>query len=117
MGNGDGTFEPAVIYPVSGSPWSLSAADVNGDRKLDIVAVNVFTNISILLGNGNGTFGPATNFNGGSSPRYVVGADFNGDGKADLAVANGDFTIHSRNYLSILINSCPPPSRRHSVRH
>jgi hypothetical protein len=39
LGNGDGTFETAVIYP-SGPSQSVAMADVNGDGKPDLISAN-----------------------------------------------------------------------------
>jgi len=41
LGNGDGTFQPAVIYPSGGIfSNSIAVADVNGDGKPDLVVTN-----------------------------------------------------------------------------
>jgi hypothetical protein len=89
LGNGDGTFQPAVEYPVGDYPTAVWHADFNADGKLDLAVVNLLgDSVSILLGNGDGTFGGATDFAAGTSPDAVAAADFNGDGNLDLAVAN-----------------------------
>ena len=36
MGNGDGTFQPAVQYAAGGSPVALVAGDFSGDGRLDL---------------------------------------------------------------------------------
>ncbi len=63
LGNGDGTFKPAVSYPVDVAPFLVMVADLNGDGKLDILTANqgnssscLVCSVSILLGNGDGTF-------------------------------------------------------------
>jgi hypothetical protein len=95
LGNGDGTFQPAVTYPTGGNsgpffPVSIAIADVNGDHKPDLVVVNGGSNtVGVLLGNGNGTFQPAvTYFTGDLFPSSVAVADVNGDGNPDVLVAN-----------------------------
>ena len=91
LGNGDGTFQPAVSYDPGGSgARSVAVADVNEDGKLDLVVDNYFYNaIGVLLGNGDGTFQAATTYDsGGLSPMSVAVADLNGDRKPDVAVAN-----------------------------
>jgi len=90
LGNGDGTFQTAVIYSWNGaSPIFVAVADVNGDGKPDLVATNLYGDVSVLLGNGDGTFQTAVSYgSGGDNNASVAVADVNGDGKADLVVAN-----------------------------
>ncbi|PYM39561.1 MAG: hypothetical protein DME17_00520, partial [Candidatus Rokuibacteriota bacterium] len=96
LGNGDGTFRPAVgsPYPVGGGPWSVAVSDFNGDGKPDLAVATYLTDlgtVSVLLGNGDGTFGQAVSYPAGWGPMgpiSVAVADFNGDGIQDLAVAN-----------------------------
>jgi FG-GAP-like repeat len=100
LGNGDGTFQPAMTYDSSGSggggsPSSVAIADLNGDGKPDLIVTNstVFNFLSktvdVLMNNGDGTFGPAVSYgSGGQLARSVVVGDVNKDGKLDLVVAN-----------------------------
>ena len=89
LGNGDGTFQSAVNYPVGQNPAAIAAADFNGDGKTDLAVVNSGDDtLSILIGNGNGSFGAAVTYSAGSAPCSIAPGDFNGDGVIDLAVAN-----------------------------
>lgn len=89
IGNGDGTFQPAVTQPV-GTPFDIAATDLNADGKQDLVAASASTDkVSVMLGNGNGTFQSPVTYPVGSAPGAVVIADFNGDNKPDVAVSNG----------------------------
>jgi hypothetical protein len=52
LGNGDGTFTPSSgsPYTVGQYPYQITAADFNGDGKLDLAVVNLTDNtVSILL--------------------------------------------------------------------
>jgi FG-GAP-like repeat/FG-GAP repeat/IPT/TIG domain len=90
LGNGEGTFQPAVNYDAGSTPDSVAIGDFNGDGKLDLVVANhLGATVSVLLGNGDGTFQSAVAYpTGGANPSSVVVGDFNGDGKLDLAVAD-----------------------------
>jgi hypothetical protein len=91
LGNGDGTFQPAVTYD-SGPGFARSAvvADVNLDGKPDVVVGSCCTNkVSVLLGNGDATFQRPESFDsGGSEPQSVAVADVNGDARPDLVAPN-----------------------------
>src|SRR5262249_24973396 len=40
IGKGNGTFKAVVNYPAENCPFDVTAADINGDGKLDIVVSN-----------------------------------------------------------------------------
>jgi FG-GAP-like repeat/Abnormal spindle-like microcephaly-assoc'd, ASPM-SPD-2-Hydin len=89
LGNGDGTFQPAVNYGAGSNPFSVAVGDFNGDGKLDLAVANESSNnVSVLLGNGDGTFQAAVHYATGSAPESVAVGDFNRDGKLDLVVTN-----------------------------
>lgn len=96
LGNGDGTFEPAVEYGSEAGTYSVAVGDFNGDGKLDLVVAASGAGVAdpggidVLLGNGDGTFQAAIRYGTGSgtNPTSVVVGDFNGDGKLDLAATN-----------------------------
>ena len=88
LGKGDGTFQPAVNYPVGRNPLSVTVADFDGDGNPDLAVTAHDNSLSILLGNNDGTFRSGSSYATGSNPMYVAAGDFNKDGKMDLAVAN-----------------------------
>lgn len=52
LGNGDGTFTPASgsPYAVGSGPFGITAADFNGDGKLDLAVANISNGtVSVLL--------------------------------------------------------------------
>ena len=93
MGNGDGTFQPAVAYGPVANPYSIKVGDFNGDGNLDLAVANGGVipsydgaGVSVLLGNGDGTFQSAVTYEAGVHCYDLAVGDFNGDGKPDLAV-------------------------------
>jgi hypothetical protein len=92
LGNGDGTFQPAVEYAAE-SPYSVALADLNHDGKLDVVVGSAAPgpeSIRVLLGNGDGTLQAAVSYGSGLfSAEALALADFNNDGNMD--VAGGSF--------------------------
>ncbi len=114
LGNGDGTFEPPLTYPVGNTPDALVAGDFNGAERpdgssiLDLAVANEGSlfpdgnpvpgtgSVSVLLGNGDGTFQNAVAYAAGNGPDAVVAGDWSGDGRTDLAVTDlGSFDSYT----------------------
>ena len=113
LGNGAGRFTFKATYTAPSSndfnpgPNSIVGVDVNGDDKLDLVAMTPYNGVFVFLGNGDGTFQPpvvnttvctSTIGNCGS----LAVADLNDDGKPDLALQSNDTTGGG---MSILLNT------------
>jgi hypothetical protein len=91
-GNGDGTFQNPVEFPVAYTPTGVAVGDFNKDGKPDIVVAlssgccPFSGGIGVLINNGNGTFqSPAyySNLAGVDSGQVAV-ADLDGNGKLDV---------------------------------
>jgi FG-GAP-like repeat/FG-GAP repeat len=92
LGNGDGTFQPQVLYSAGGHGATIIITrDMNLDGKLDLVCANRgSSDVSVLLGRGDGTFRRAivSTTGPGTSPFSIAVADFNLDGVPDVVTAN-----------------------------
>jgi hypothetical protein len=109
LGNGDGSFRPALRFQTGRFPESVTVCDFNGDGILDLAVANTQdSTVSIFLGNGDGTFQAQSIIASGNAPVSVAVGDFNADGIADLAttdkndadvsvmLGNGDGTFQTR---------------------
>ena len=107
LGKGDGTFRAVTTYDPGGSDaFSLAAADLNQDGKIDLLVANCVAGwdggcataqTSVFLGNGDGTFqGPTAYSLAGDFSYAIAVEDLNGDGKLDV----GAVTLSS--FVSLL---------------
>lgn len=104
LGNGDGTFQPAVAYNSGGIyPDGVAIADLRGIGKADIVVANSSTSttinqgdVGVLLGNGDGTFQPVVAYSASLFGAAAIKVDdMDGDGKLDVVVVNCSATSGS----------------------
>jgi hypothetical protein len=86
-------------YRAGRHPTSIAVADLNGDRKLDVVVVNERGTVSVLLNRRPGHFPAKREYRVGRDPTSVAIGDLNADRKPDLAVVTSyDSTV------SVLLN-------------
>jgi trimeric autotransporter adhesin len=110
MGTTTLSFAAKQTFSTGTTPYSVVAADINGDGRPDIVVANSGTfdkTVSVLLnttatGAAVASFDTQHTFATGINPESVASADINGDGKPDLVVANFDDDT-----VSVLLNTTP----------
>jgi len=89
--NGAGTFFPEVTTTMFSATGQVTAADLNGDGKMDLVLPEPLCGCAaVFLGNGDGTFAPEADYSIGTSAYQIALGDLNGDGKLDMVVTNND---------------------------
>ncbi len=89
--DGSGRFGAAALAPgAPGNGRALALADVNGDGRLDAVAVNDLGQVVTWLNSGNGqlALGPTSEASPGAT--LLVMADINADGRPDAVVVDPD---------------------------
>lgn len=90
LGNGDGTFQNPVAYPLGSHDGRVALGDLNGDGRDDVVATSLYDkSLTYSLSNSDGTLQPAQPL-ALDVPTDARVADLNGDGKQDI-IATTDF--------------------------
>jgi hypothetical protein len=91
LGNGDGTFTPAINSPLATgqTPSAVAIADFNADGNLDIAVTDPLTDsVSVFLGLSQGLFAPAFELPVGSNPTAILAASLNGALLPDVAITD-----------------------------
>ena len=92
------SFAAARHYATGADPQAFAIADLNGDRRPDVVTANSDgKSVSVLRNRGNGTFAPKRDYRVGGEAWSILVAELNGDAKPDLVVRRG-------NSFSVLLN-------------
>ena len=100
LGNANGTFQAAHNFVLGVSSSDVFLADMNRDKKLDLV-----TAAGVALGTGTGTFGTLLQYTalGTAAVDHIAIGDFNQDGITDVAAAGLPSPTAGTDDLSILL--------------
>jgi hypothetical protein len=105
LGNGDGTFGPAVTYPGPYFADAIAAGTFTNSGHQDLIVGSFQGPLEYFAGNGDGTFATPVNVPGAFYVEDVQVADFNGDGLSDVAVPSAGIKV----FLNAGGNIAPPP--------
>jgi hypothetical protein len=103
----DGNLASPALYPVPETFGAMKVADVNGDRRLDLVALwNGYPGVSVYVQYTNGTLLVPINLpfaiiENPSAQALVIG-DVNGDGQPDIVAAD-----HYTAGLDVMLHTPP----------
>ena len=86
----DGGFRPRATLPAPFGPFSVVAADLNGDGRRDVAAASGegAGSLAIWHGLADGSFRAAGRYEIASGPTKSAAADLTGDGSAEVLVAS-----------------------------
>ncbi|RFZ81163.1 hypothetical protein D0Y60_24530, partial [Shinella sp. WSJ-2] len=97
LGDGTGNFSSPTQVPFGSGAYGLfgfSTGDINGDGKLDLLAINISDNsVSVRLGDGAGHFSSGADVSVGSNDFTMALGDVNGDGKLDMVTGGAGVTL------------------------
>jgi uncharacterized repeat protein (TIGR01451 family) len=98
FGDGAGGFGAAVSFTDS-FIYLPTLADVNGDGRRDLVAINSLGSFAVWIGNGGASFSPPVQFPNAIHDGPAVG-DLNGDGRPEIVIGDANRS------LNVFLNNC-----------
>jgi hypothetical protein len=113
LGDGTGHFSQHGAYQAGFQSLGLTAADFNGDGKIDVAVANFGNNgqgssAMVFFGDGKGGLGSPKSYTlpGGKSggPSAIAAGDLNGDHASDLVVGVIDGRKGHVTYMAVLLN-------------
>lgn len=116
LNDGTGTLSEITPYPGEeisgmGNGFAIAVADLDGDRRLDLIVANPSgNNVAVHRGHGDGTFDPVQfRFGTHGCLTDVNAADYNRDGRPDLGgpACIGSSFVTPRG-VQVLLNQQPP---------
>lgn len=100
---GNISFNPKVDFLTNSQPYFITAGDLDGDQKPDLVVMTGAgsgSTMSVLrntTANGNVSFAPNVNLTFVNSPYFSIIGDLDGDGKPDITATNANAVAVLRN--------------------
>lgn len=94
LGNGNGTFGPAITYNGPYFADAIAAGTFTSSGHEDLIVGSFDGPLEYFQGNGDGTFATPVNIPGALFVQDVQVADFNGDGLADIAVPSAGIKVY-----------------------
>jgi hypothetical protein len=133
-GNGDGTFQPAVLYSTTLQnvnlsqpvPGDVQMLDLNGNGQLDLVYSNTgYGTVGVLYNTGAnpfaaGMFYDPVEYPAGSNVFALALADVNQDGAVDVVAANNNYAgatvlLNATGSANTLASSANPAAASQSI--
>jgi WD40 repeat protein len=113
LGNGDGTFQDAVLFPAGDWPNALAIADFNRDHMPDVTVPDLFGNEEqVLLNTGVVSFSPSTEIH--VPPRPPQSVTLTNTGKTPLTISSISVTRYF--HLQDTCGSSVAPGASCSIR-
>ena len=109
----DGGFRPRTTLPAPFGPFSVVAADLNGDGRQDVAAASGEERGTLATWHGlvDGSFRAAGRYEIARGPTKSAAADLTGDGRAEVIVA-----CYAAGEVAVLIGGGTPAGSSHRGR-